>query len=187
MTHRPAPLLSRCADRWCAYLRIACGALVAITTALILLNVLTRALQMALFWVDELAVYCMVWAALLGAATTVRRREAIAVGLVPPLLRPPARRALRVFGDSAVLVFAAVLTITCWLWFDPPLLLASGFDIDAFISASYNFVYRDPTHTLGIRRFWLWLVMPLTALSLSLFALANLAESLRALVKGEDA
>ena len=46
------------------------GALVAATVALILLNVVTRSVQFALFWVDELAVYCMIWAFMFGAATT---------------------------------------------------------------------------------------------------------------------
>ncbi len=170
-------LLGRMADAWCRVLHCCAAGLLGATALLILLNVITRSLGSALFWVDELAVYCMIWSALLGAVTTVRRREAIALRLLPSLLGARWRRGLHYLADTAVLAFALVMVATCWLWFDLPLLISVGFDVDAFIRASYNFIYRDPTHTLGIGRIWPWLVMPIMALSLLLFSLANLLEN----------
>ncbi|MDX1563531.1 MAG: TRAP transporter small permease, partial [Gammaproteobacteria bacterium] len=41
--------------------------LAAALVLLILLNIVTRSAGAAIFWVDELAVYTMVWTALIGA------------------------------------------------------------------------------------------------------------------------
>ena len=75
-------ILGKSADRLLDWQRNFVGALVVITVCLILLNVVTRALNVALFWVDELAIDAMVWAFMLGAAATVRPRQGIAIALV---------------------------------------------------------------------------------------------------------
>lgn len=181
MLSRLQQRLGRCADCCEHWQRQAVGLLVAMTLALILLNVITRSLQMALFWVDEAAVYCMIWAFMLGAAVTVRSREGIAVNLVNDALGQRGQLRLRLLADLLVLCFTAILLACNWLWFDPGLLLAVEFDGAEFIRRSFNFVYRDPTSTLGISKFWIWLIMPVMALSLLLYSLANSLDSLVAL------
>ena len=47
--------------------------LAAALVLLILLNIVTRAADAALFWVDELSIYAMVWMALLFHGGGVRR------------------------------------------------------------------------------------------------------------------
>lgn len=154
------------------------GTLVAFTVVLILLNVVTRAFNVALFWVDELAIYSMIWAFMLGAAATVRGRQGIAVTLAQDYASPRARTWLALTSDSFVLLFSLSLVALNWLWFDPLLLYAVDFDIAAFIKASFNFVYKEQTSTLGIAKWWVWLIMPLMAVLMSLHALANWLDSL---------
>ena len=49
--------IGKSADKLMQWQRNLVGALVGFTVLLILLNVVTRALNVALFWVDELAIY----------------------------------------------------------------------------------------------------------------------------------
>ncbi len=158
------------------------GALVAFTVFLILLNVVTRAGNVALFWVDELAVYSMIWAFMLGAAATVRTRQGIVITLVGDYVSPGARAWLALTGDTFVVWFSLSLVAFNWLWFDPLLLYAVDFEIPEFIRASFNFIYQEQTTTLGIAKWWVWLVMPLMAVLMSLHAFANWLDSLEALV-----
>lgn len=59
-------------SRYWAKLEIWCSAFLALTvTLLILLNVVTRYLGAALFWVDELAIYAMVWMTFFGASAAM--------------------------------------------------------------------------------------------------------------------
>lgn len=158
------------------------GGLVALTVILILVNVVTRALNVALFWVDELAVDAMIWAFMLGAAATVRTRQGIAITLVSDYLNPDARAWLSLASDTLVVVFSLSLVAFNWVWFDPLLLSAVDFEIPAFIRASFNFIYKEQTTTLGIAKWWVWLIMPLMAVLMSLYAFANWLDSLAALI-----
>ena len=147
---------------------------------LILLNIVTRELGSALFWVDELAVYTMIWMAMIGASAMVRLRSGVAVTLVTDLLPPrPARIVARVV-DGLIAFFAIALLVLCWQWYDPVALAASGFDFEVFARQTLKFIYSEPTNTIGIRKFWIWLAVPLMALAMSIHALANLFEGLPA-------
>jgi TRAP-type C4-dicarboxylate transport system permease small subunit len=170
--------IGRSADKLMHWQRNLVGALVAFTVLLILLNVVTRALNVALFWVDELAIYSMIWAFMLGAAATVRGRQGIAISLAHDYASPRARAWLALTSDSVVLLFSLSLMAFNWLWFDPLLLVSVDFEIPAFIKASFNFIYKEQTSTLGIAKWWVWLIMPLMAVLMSLHALANWLDSL---------
>lgn len=161
------------------------GMLVVVTVSLILLNVVTRALAIALFWVDELAVYTMIWAFMVGAAATVRTRQGIAVTLLSDYVSPRHRARLALTSDTIVLLFASSLVVLNWIWFDPLLLYDTDFEIREFIRQSFNFVYKEQTATLGIAKWWVWLVMPLMAVVMSIHALANWLDSLENLVSSE--
>jgi len=159
---------------------------VSATVVLILLNVVTRALSVALFWVDELAVYTMIWAFMLGAAATVRTRQGVAITLARDYLSPRARAWLALAGDTIVALFSVSLIAFNWLWFDPLLLVAVDFDMPAFVRASFNFIYREQTSTLGIAKWWVWLIMPLMAALMSWHACANWLDSFQDLVSGDE-
>lgn len=177
----------RLADRCCWLQRQAIGLLMVALVVLIALNVLTRALGMAIYWVDELAVYLAIWAALLGAAVALRNRQHIAVNLLTLRLGGRQRRRhLMLAIDTVVLLFSLGLIVLCWLWFDPLPLIALGGDMDVFVADNFNFIYREPTSTLGVRKFWAWLIMPIAAASMCLYSLANLLETLFANHPGES-
>jgi TRAP-type C4-dicarboxylate transport system permease small subunit len=150
--------------------------LAAALLGLILLNIVTRAAGAAIFWVDELAIYTMIWMALIGASAMVRLRAGVAVTLVTGLLPAGPRRAVARLVDAITLAFAVILLVLCWQWYDPVALMQSGFDFDEFAQATFKFIYSEPTNTIGIRKFWIWLAVPLMAINMTVHATANLVE-----------
>ncbi len=156
-------------------------------TCLILLNIATRSLGMAIYWVDELAIYAMVWTTFLATSVVLKQRQVVAVTLLVDLLGERSRAWLQCFSDLMILAFAAGLLVLCWRWLDPATLTSFNFDIKAFQGDTFNFVYSEKTNTLGIKKIWPWLILPLFSISLSLHALNNLAGSLKAAIcfKGE--
>lgn len=150
--------------------------LAAALVALILLNIVTRAAGAAIFWVDELAIYTMIWMALVGSSVMLRMRMGVAVTLMTDLLPLPVRRAVHRLVDAILLFFAVTLLVLCWQWYDPVALIRSGFDFDAFAQETFKFIYTEPTNTIGIPKFWVWLAVPLMALSMTVHALTNLLE-----------
>jgi len=151
-------------------------ALTAALVLLILLNIVTRAVGAALFWVDELAIYTMVWMALVGASVMLRLRAGVAVTLVTELLPKPASRLLARVVDALLLGFAIALLVLCWLWYEPVALVRSGFDFERFAQETFKFIYTEPTNTLGIPKYLIWLAVPLMATTMTLHAAANLVE-----------
>ncbi len=155
-----------------------CALLLALVTTLIFLNVATRTFSLALFWVDELAVYMMIWMALIGASVLLRERRHVAVTLVTGALSDNRQRFPLLMVDVLVLAFATGLFLMCLAWYDPVGLIRYGFDFDEFAGAKYNFIYQEPTNTLGVQKFWVWLVVPIVSINMSLHAMANLREDI---------
>ena len=143
-------------------------------TVLILLNVLTRSLGAALFWVDELAIYAMAWMTFLGASAAIHYGQNVAVTILTDTLPPALATITAKLVDLIVLVFALFMVWFCWRWFSPLELARQGFDFRAFQGATFNFIYAEPTTTLGIQKFWIWSVMWLFALGATLHSLSNL-------------
>ncbi len=178
--HRPAErrtALIRLSDRLVCAERPLVGLLVAALLIIILVNLVGRSLNHAIYWADELAVYLMVWTAMVGASISVRERSGISIRLLRDYLPQAVLAPLRCLVDILILVFAAGLLYLSWIWYDPVLLLRNGFDLAAFKSTSFNFIYHEPAITLQIQKFWLWLIMPAVALTMSIHAMANLIES----------
>lgn len=143
-------------------------------SGLILLNVVTRSLGAALFWVDELAIYAMAWMCFLGASAALHYGHTVAVTILTDALPAKAQFILTKVVDLIILVFALLMVWFCWRWYSPLVLAQHGFNTEAFQGATFNFVYAEPTTTLGVRKFWVWLVMWLFALGATLHATANL-------------
>ena len=158
--------------------------LAAALVLLILLNIVTRSAGAAIFWVDELAIYTMIWMALIGASAMLRMRIGVAVTLVIDLLPLRAHRAIARCVDAVLLLFAMTLLMLCWQWYDPIALVQSGFDLDVFAQNTFKFIYTEPTNTIGIPKFWIWLAVPLMAATMTIHAVANLLEGPP--VKGSD-
>jgi TRAP-type C4-dicarboxylate transport system permease small subunit len=151
-------------------------ALAAAVALLILLNIITRAAGAAIFWVDELAIYTMIWMALIGASVMLRMRVGVAVTLITDLLPNHIRNVVARIADTIVLCFAIALLILAWQWYDPIALIRSGFDFDQFAQDTFKFIYTEPTNTIGIQKFWVWLAVPIMSVGMTIHALANLLE-----------
>lgn len=158
-----------------AWLELWLAALLAVCiTLLILLNIVTRYFGAALFWVDELAIYAMVWMTFLGASAALHHRNAVAITLLPDALSPKMLPIIRKSVDVVVFFFALAMLWFCWRWFLPLELVRAGFDTAAFQGRTFNFIYAEPTTTLGVQKYLFWLVMWLFALGATLHSATHL-------------
>ncbi len=167
-------MLHSLSRRW-ARVEIFCASTFAVLiTLLILLNVVTRAMNASIYWVDEAAIYAMVWMAFLAASAGIHERSAVSVTLIKDKLGEGAQRALGVAVDVIVLIFAGLMLFFLWRWLLPLDLMRAGFDFETFQGETFNFVYAEPTTTLGFKKIWVWSVMGVFAFGASLHAVANL-------------
>lgn len=143
-----------------ARIELGCAAfLAACVTGLILLNVITRNAGNALFWVDELAIYAMVWMTFLGASAALHHRNSISVTMLLDAVPDQTRKVLVKIVDIIVCAFALAMLWFCWRWFLPSDIIAVGFDRMAFQGSTFNFIYSEPTLTLGLPKYLFWMVM----------------------------
>lgn len=167
MLFRISALWAR-AELWCA------AALALVVTLLILLNVVTRSMGNALFWVDEAAIYAMAWMTFLGASASFHYRTAVSITLLPDALPEEYRIIIRRIVDVVVFLFALSMLWFCWRWFMPLDLLQAGFDVMAFQGKTFNFIYAEPTLTIGVPKYLFWLVMWLFAIGATLHSTTHL-------------
>jgi TRAP-type C4-dicarboxylate transport system permease small subunit len=160
--------------------RAALTVLMSLLVLLILLNVVTRYSGIPIYWVDEAAVFTMVWLTFVGASVMTRLRMDFAVGLVSDQLPPGGAKALKVIATFGVLVFALALVWMCWVWMDPRGIAAAGFNAKDYAEASFNFIYTEHTQTLEWPTWVLQLILPIFSLTLTVHAFANLLEELEA-------
>ncbi|HRL52888.1 MAG TPA: TRAP transporter small permease [Acidovorax temperans] len=190
MSDRPVPPPSLAAShapvRWAMALstavlraeRATLTVLMGLLVLLILLNVVTRYSGTPIYWVDEAAVFTMVWLTFVGASVMTRLRMDFAVGLVSDHLPPGGAKVLKVIATLGVLVFALALVWMCWLWMDPRGIAAAGFNAKDYAEASFNFIYTERTQTLEWPTWVLQLILPIFSLTLTVHAFANLLEEL---------
>jgi len=143
-------------------------------TALILLNVVTRALDQSIYWVDEAAIYAMAWMTFLAASSSIHYGHSVAVSLLVDFTPARIGGIVARCADFCVFLFAVAMVFFCWRWYRPDALIATGFDVDAFQGSTFNFIYAEPT-TLRINKAWIWLVMWFFSFGLLLHSTANLA------------
>ncbi|HRK40124.1 MAG TPA: TRAP transporter small permease [Burkholderiaceae bacterium] len=158
--------------------RLALMALMALLTGLILLNVLTRYSGTPLYWVDESAVYAVVWLCFVGASCMTRLRLDFAVTLLTDAVGPQWARGFKAASAACVWLFGLAMLAMCWLWMDPAGILRHGFDARAFAEETFNFLYTERTQTLGWPTWLVQLVIPLFAACFTVHASANLVEDL---------
>lgn len=192
MSDRPVPSPSLAAShapvRWAMALstavlrteRAALTVLMGLLVLLILLNVVTRYSGTPIYWVDEAAVFTMVWLTFVGASVMTRLRMDFAVGLVSDHLPPGGAKVLKVIATLGVLVFALALVWMCWVWMDPRGIAAAGFNAKDYAEASFNFIYTERTQTLEWPTWVLQLILPIFSLTLTVHVFANLLEELEA-------
>ena len=120
----------------------------------------------------------MVWMAFLGMSITIQRRSGVSVTILTDALSPRLQRAAALLVDGIILAFSLFLLWLCWRWYDPLTLASVSYSVDAFVGETFNFIYREPTQTIGVAKYWIWLIVPLTAAAMTVHALANLLEAL---------
>ncbi|KIC45624.1 C4-dicarboxylate ABC transporter permease [Ruegeria sp. ANG-S4] len=167
-------MLYRISVFWARIELWAAGLLALVVTVLILLNVVTRTAGNALFWVDELAIYAMVWMTFLGASAALHHRSAVSITVLRDAVSAPAKQVIDKCVDVIVFAFAVAMLWYCWRWFLPLDIAQSGFDTAVFQGQTFNFIYAEPTLTLGMPKYVFWLVMWLFALGATLHSAMHL-------------
>lgn len=180
------PRLQRFSQGLAGLERGAAGLCLAVLFLLLILNSVTRALGQALFWVDEAAITAMVWMAFLAALVGLQGRTNIAVTLLTDAVPMAMRGWLAVLVDLVLLAFVIALAVMVWRWFAPLAVWRADGDLKAFAEQTFNFMYQEPTLTLGIRKVWLWSVLPLFVLGAFVHGAANLDNSLVRALGRED-
>lgn len=158
--------------------RFAIGALMALLTGLILLNVVTRYGRIPLYWIDESAIFTTVWLTFIGASAMSRLRLDFSMTLLTERLPAVAVKAMRVTSTLCILGFGLALAAMCWLWMDPVGIASAGFDAREYGGATFNFLYTERTQTLNWPSWVVYLVMPLFAFTLMVHSAANLIEDI---------
>ncbi|MFZ7112530.1 MAG: TRAP transporter small permease [Desulfatiglandales bacterium] len=91
----------------------------------VFLQVLFRyVLHLPLFWTEEFARYCLVWASLLGASVALKRQEHIAVTFFLERLPQRIARIVTIVGRISVGLILAVMT-----WGGAMLVMVTSFQI----------------------------------------------------------
>ncbi len=153
--------------------------LMALLLALILLNVVTRYSGSSIYWVDESAVFSVVWLAFIGGSAMTRLRLDFAMSMLTDKLSHTWARRAKVAAGLFVVGFAVALAAMCVLWLDPLGIAQAGFDPKKFAAASFNFIYTERTQTLNWPTWVLYLIVPIFSVTLLFHALANVLEDLR--------
>jgi len=144
----PVRLVIRLSEAIFACEKAVVGGLMALLLALILMNVVTRYAGMPLYWVDEAAVYAMVWLAFIGASALTRLRLDFSVTLLSDKLSEENARRLKAVASLFGTVFAFALAVMCWRWMDPVGIASAGFDAKSYAGQTFNFLYTEKTQTL---------------------------------------
>ena len=167
-------LLFRLSAAWARVELFAAATLAVAVTLLVLLNVVTRTTGNALFWVDELAIYAMAWMTFLGASAALHHRTSVSITLLTDAVSPAIKALILKAVDIIVFCFALAMLWFCWIWFMPLEIARAGFDPMTFQGQTFNFIYAEPTSTLGIPKFIVWSVMWLFALGATLHSTTHL-------------
>jgi len=112
-----------------------------------------------LVWSDELARYLFVWTAFLGWIVAARRRSHLAIGMLVTKLPPRAATACRVFASMVAVAFAGVLAWYGWR------IMVRNLDVD--------------TTALPLAMGVVYAIVPLAAIAVALYALADVRAALR--------
>ncbi|MDO6683708.1 MULTISPECIES: TRAP transporter small permease [unclassified Oceanobacter] len=172
-------MLSKWSDRLARLELAAAGAMLTLVLGLLLLNIVTRAIGQALFWIDEAAVLGMVWMVFLASAASLHNGTNIAMTLVIERLPERLAQLMAVVVNATLLVFVGVLLWMLWRWFDPLTLWSMGGDTSAYAASTFNFIYDEPTMTLGFHKVWFWLVLPVFALGSVFHLVVRLLNSVK--------
>ena len=165
--------------------RFAVAGFMFLLTALILLNVVTRYTGVPLYWVDESAIYSVVFLTFIGASAMTRLRLDFAVTMLSERLSPRGARLSKIAASAIVLLFSVALLWMCILWLDPVGIARAGFNARDFAGETFNFIYTERTQTLNWPVWILYLIMPIFSVSMIVHSAANLLEDMELVARAE--
>lgn len=113
-------------------------------------------------WTEELARFLMVWAALLGAALAFERRAHLGVDYFVGKLHPSTHKMVRTIVHLLVMAFAVLI------------LIKGGATV-----VEKSMESRQMTPALGIKKWIVYSVVPLSGVFVVIFTLQNLVADLR--------
>ena len=174
----PLRLVMWLSSKLLAVERFAVAGFMFLLTGLILLNVVTRYTGIPLYWVDESAIYSVVFLSFIGASAMTRLRLDFAVTMLTERFSARGVRIAKVMATSVVLLFGLALLWLCVLWLDPVGMARAGFDARELAAKTFNFIYTERTQTLNWPVWALYMIMPVFALSMVVHSAANLLEDL---------
>lgn len=158
-------------------LRVA-ALLLAGLAAVILTNVVTRYAGSPIYWIDELAIFTMVWLAFIGTSAMSRLRLDFAVTFLAETAPAQFGPLIRAGSIVLVIIFGLALAWMSWIMLDPIGITAAGFDARVFAGQTFNFLYTEFTQTLVWPRWAVMLVIPLFSVCLVIHGFANLFEEI---------
>ncbi|MGL4286485.1 MAG: TRAP transporter small permease [Phreatobacter sp.] len=174
----PYRLITCASNRLLAAERLAIMGLMFLLTGLILVNVVTRYTGFPIYWIDESAVYSVVWLTFIGASAMTRLRLDFAVTMLTERLPARPMKLAKVISTASIVAFGLALAAMCWLWMDPVGIARAGFDAREFAGESFNFLYTERTQTLNWPTWVLYLILPIFAVSMTVHGAANVLEDL---------
>ncbi len=86
-----------------------CAVLFFITCAILLIQVVFRALGLNVAWTEEIARYLNIWVIYLASSKAVKMSKHMSVEIVPLMLKGKARTALAIFSNLITMVFFVLL------------------------------------------------------------------------------
>lgn len=141
---------------------------------LITVNIVLTAFGAPLYWANEAAVSLVAFTTFVGASVLTFSGEHPSVSLARDFLPPKIADLLIKAADLFMLCLALVLIYLSWRLFAPLDVVRHDFDLMAFAIEAGNFVYQEPTNTLGISKAWIWLAPVPTFFTMALHAAARL-------------
>jgi TRAP-type C4-dicarboxylate transport system permease small subunit len=147
-------------------------------TFLILLNIVTRYSGASLYWVDESAVYSVVWLTFIGGSAMTRLRMDFAVEMLTDKLSASYKKIAKITAGLGIAIFSIALAWMCLLWFDPIGFAQAGFEPKAFAAKSFNFLYTERTQTLNWPSWAVYLIIPIFSITMVIHSVANLLEDM---------
>lgn len=148
------------------------GIALIIVFLLIIFNVITRSLGNPFYWVDELAVYMMIWMVFLALPVLVSTNKNLSVSIISDFISVEKRAYLRLLSSVVTALVLMLMVFYSYKWYSFHLLLSVGMDVEEFSFQTFNYIYQEPTNTLPFNKYWIWLVV-LYSMIISLFCVLN--------------
>lgn len=134
--------------------------------AIILIQIVTRHLGIAVIWTEEAANYAFIWAVFMGAAVMVNRREHFNFDYFLQRLTGISRVGLSIFNDLVLIVF----NIFIFLY---------GLQV---VNEFWNYTWAAiPEMKMG----YVWVAIPVMAGSMIIYSVFHLTQHIKSLRLGE--